>query len=451
MSPARARKFTPQRSPDWPGRASRGCPSVAERVLPSGLRVVAVRRASVPLVQVRVRIPSAVRRERRPGPRHADGAHHDARARRTARRVSWPRRCSASAGPAASTRAPTVFPCRGEALRSGFGDLLGLLAEVLTDAAYPKAAVEREAGRLGDQLRRALSQPGVVSRRGLAAAPVRRASLRPRVPHAGRGRRRGAGLAAGAAPAPGGARRQPARARGRPDAGPSSRPGGASPLRLDAPGHGAAVPKVPDAAPVPLLLVDRPGAVQSNLRVGGAAPRRSDAAYAAGQLANAIFGGYFSSRLTTNIREDKGYTYSPHSGIRHSRAAPGCWCRRRWDRRDGAGPGRGALRAWPDRLPPPDGRGAGRPRRSTSPAPSRWHRHPVGTRRDTRDLLSDGLGVEWLREHPARLAAVTPDEVQQAASTMLAPAAMVSVVVGDADVVGETLRRRSRRWPGVDA
>ena len=65
------------------------------------------------------------------------------------------------------------------------------------------------------------------------------------------------------------------------------------------------------------------------------------------------------------------------------------------------------------------------------------------------DLLSDGLGVEWLREHPARLAEVTPDDVQQAASTMLAPAAMVSVVVGDADAVGDTWPP-SRRWPAVD-
>ena len=58
---------------------------------------------------------------------------------------------------------------------------------------------------------------------------------------------------------------------------------------------------------------------QYELRVGGQAPRRTDDWYAAGQLANGIFGGSFSSRLTQNIREDKGYTYSPHSGIRHLR------------------------------------------------------------------------------------------------------------------------------------
>ena len=40
--------------------------------------------------------------------------------------------------------------------------------------------------------------------------------------------------------------------------------------------------------------------------------------HAALQLANLIFGGYFSSRWVENIREDKGYTYGPHSVIEHS-------------------------------------------------------------------------------------------------------------------------------------
>jgi predicted Zn-dependent peptidase len=34
-------------------------------------------------------------------------------------------------------------------------------------------------------------------------------------------------------------------------------------------------------------------------------------------VTNALFGGYFSSRLVRNIREDKGYTYSPRSSLHH--------------------------------------------------------------------------------------------------------------------------------------
>ena len=40
--------------------------------------------------------------------------------------------------------------------------------------------------------------------------------------------------------------------------------------------------------------------------------------YPALQLANLVFGGYFSSRWNENIREDKGYTYGPHSRIEHN-------------------------------------------------------------------------------------------------------------------------------------
>ena len=59
----------------------------------------------------------------------------------------------------------------------------------------------------------------------------------------------------------------------------------------------------------------RPGSVQSQLRLTAPAVGRADPAYAALQLANLVFGGYFSSRWMENIREDKGYTYGAHSGV----------------------------------------------------------------------------------------------------------------------------------------
>jgi zinc protease len=44
-------------------------------------------------------------------------------------------------------------------------------------------------------------------------------------------------------------------------------------------------------------------------------PKLGDSDYEISQVANAIYGGAFSSRLTSNIREDKGYTYTPYSRI----------------------------------------------------------------------------------------------------------------------------------------
>jgi zinc protease len=60
-------------------------------------------------------------------------------------------------------------------------------------------------------------------------------------------------------------------------------------------------------------VVDRPGAVQSNLYLGIPVVAPGEEDYIAMQISNTLLGGFFSSRITRNIREDKGYTYSPFS------------------------------------------------------------------------------------------------------------------------------------------
>jgi zinc protease len=62
-----------------------------------------------------------------------------------------------------------------------------------------------------------------------------------------------------------------------------------------------------------LVFVHRPGSVQSSISVGNITAKRDDPRWYMLQLANQIYGGAFDSRLTRNIREDKGYTYSPGS------------------------------------------------------------------------------------------------------------------------------------------
>ena len=62
-----------------------------------------------------------------------------------------------------------------------------------------------------------------------------------------------------------------------------------------------------------VLFVDRPDSVQTTIVLGSLSPTESSPDYAAAEVANALFGGMFGSRLTLNIREDKGYTYSPGS------------------------------------------------------------------------------------------------------------------------------------------
>jgi predicted Zn-dependent peptidase len=64
-----------------------------------------------------------------------------------------------------------------------------------------------------------------------------------------------------------------------------------------------------------LDIVDRPGAAQSTLYIGLPAIDPSNPDYIPLQVMDALLGGSFGSRITANIREQKGYTYSPRSQV----------------------------------------------------------------------------------------------------------------------------------------
>jgi zinc protease len=62
-------------------------------------------------------------------------------------------------------------------------------------------------------------------------------------------------------------------------------------------------------------LIDRPGAPQSTIILGMPTIDPSKDDYVALTVMDALLGGAFASRITKNIREDKGYTYSPYSEL----------------------------------------------------------------------------------------------------------------------------------------
>jgi zinc protease len=63
------------------------------------------------------------------------------------------------------------------------------------------------------------------------------------------------------------------------------------------------------------LRIPHPDSLQTAIRVGRHFGNRHHADYNAFFMLNTIFGGYFGSRLMSNIREDKGYTYNIHSSV----------------------------------------------------------------------------------------------------------------------------------------
>lgn len=73
-----------------------------------------------------------------------------------------------------------------------------------------------------------------------------------------------------------------------------------------------------------LVFIPRDKAVQSTIRLGLPVVDPSHPDYVGLDLLNTVIGGSFGSRITRNIREDKGYTYSPGSSV-NSRIKAAVW------------------------------------------------------------------------------------------------------------------------------
>lgn len=94
-------------------------------------------------------------------------------------------------------------------------------------------------------------------------------------------------------------------------------------------GDGLAPPPpadLPALADPRVLWVDRPGATQSEVRVGHVGPPRSTPAYHAIITMNAVLGGQFASRINRVLREERGVTYGARTWFEFRRIAGGFAC-----------------------------------------------------------------------------------------------------------------------------
>jgi zinc protease len=71
----------------------------------------------------------------------------------------------------------------------------------------------------------------------------------------------------------------------------------------------------PGVARATVFVVDRPGSVQSEIRIGDVGLERSHPDYVPLQVMNSLLGGAFTSRLNMSLRERHGFTYGVHSGF----------------------------------------------------------------------------------------------------------------------------------------
>jgi zinc protease len=81
------------------------------------------------------------------------------------------------------------------------------------------------------------------------------------------------------------------------------------------PGAPASTMSVPEPDPVQprIHLIDRPGAPQSEVRIGAVGAERTSDDYFALLVLNTMLGGSFTSRLNLRLREERGYTYGAFS------------------------------------------------------------------------------------------------------------------------------------------
>jgi predicted Zn-dependent peptidase len=75
------------------------------------------------------------------------------------------------------------------------------------------------------------------------------------------------------------------------------------------------IPEVPAPAAARIVLIDRPGSVQTVLQLGNLGIERTSPDYFKILLADRILGGGPAARLFMNLREDKGYTYGAYSSF----------------------------------------------------------------------------------------------------------------------------------------
>ena len=416
-------------------------PPGAERTLDNGLTVIAIERRSVPLVEVRLRMP--FERARLDPPFVARAALLSQTlfsGTATMSTVDIAAALQAVGGALSAGVDADRLLVTGNGLASGLGDILGILSDVLTGATYPEGEVETERARLIDRVQVAQSQPSHLARVALQKRiygehpyAIQTPSIEDIKP-----------LGTPDLAALHDARVHPAGATliivGDVDANATLELATDKLAAWNGSGAGEVLPPAPPLATGPIMLANRPGSVQTSMRLALPAVARTHPDHAALQLANLVFGGYFSSRWVENIREDKGYTYSPHSVVEHSVAGSAIILGAEVATEVTAA---ALLETWYEL-----GRLA-----TTAPGEEELEQarqYALGslllgmsTQAGLAGLASTyagfGLRLDFLAQHAARLGSASRDEVARVAAEYLAPAKAATVLLGDADVVAGSL------------
>lgn len=202
-----------------------------------------------------------------------------------------------------------------------------------------------------------------------------------------------------------------------------------------------AVPGDPAPTSSRLVVVDKPGAPQTALRVAGVGAARKTADFPALQLLNTALGGQFSSRVNMNLREDKGYSYGVFSSFRYDRT-PGPFAVEGSVRNDVTGASvREILKEMQALRDAPLSA-----KELAAVRDARIYSLPAGF--ETNGGIGDSLAELFVfdlppdtwRTLPDAYRRVTADQVQDAAKRYLQPERMKVIAVGDRKVIAPQLQ-----------
>jgi len=193
-----------------------------------------------------------------------------------------------------------------------------------------------------------------------------------------------------------------------------------------------------------VVLVDRPGSVQSSIVIGQPGFQATDPDYITMLALNHVLGGAVSSRLNTNLREKHGYTYGIFSGL---------------DLRPGAGTFQMQSEVRTNATDSALVEAVNEYRRIvTEPVPATEVQGLVnnlvsgfpnavqsvqGLTSRLQNLIVRGLPMDFYTTYRERLAAVTSEDVRRVATTKLTPDNLVVVVAGDLSKIEAPIRARN--------
>ena len=191
-----------------------------------------------------------------------------------------------------------------------------------------------------------------------------------------------------------------------------------------------------------IILVHKPGAPQTVLRIGHVGVERAHPDYVPIEVMNTILGGLFSSRINLNLRERHGFTYGASSSFAFRRGR-GPFVVATGVRPDAAGPAVGEIFGEIERM---------RNSRPTDEelvlAKDSMARSLPGQFETTPDAASSigqlyvhNLPSDYYRTLPERIQEVTVEQVQKAARAHLKPEELVVVAVGDREEVEPQLAK----------